>query len=638
MSLRLKILSAVVGLILLLGLGGTFHARYSLANISRDQLVKRGQAISSDIAAHSENMILTEDVFGLYELVNSALVHNDDVRYILIVDDQGEPLVQTFPQGLPTGLLAANQLAPEGQPSVRRFPTGEGAVQDIAFPVLEGEVGMVRIGLSENGIQARVNALTFQLLALTGSILLLGLALAYGLATLLTRPLARLSVAAHAVGQGDLSQHVAPEGRDEVGRLATAFNTMTEDLARSRTEIDESQRQILRQNQELAALNDVAAILSRSLESETVMEAALDKVLSATEADAGGILLWDERTDGFAYKAHRGLSPAYVERVTGLQDGEGIAGRVASIGEPIILSDIATDPRANREADRQEDIHAFASIPLRAKEQTVGVLNVARRDLRPFSDRDVRLLTAFSHQMGVAVENARLWRELKEKERARSELLKKAISAQEDERQRIARELHDELAQGLTALHMGLARLQNFMTSVPPPVAETIEEVKDFASRALDDTRRLILDLRPAVLDDLGLVSALRQYAETRLEPLGVSYTVEATQMQERLPPPVELTMFRILQEAINNCARHANARQVRICLQQDKGGIRAQVEDDGQGFDLWSVLEGRDGKQPLGLLGMRERAALPGGQLTIDTKPGQGTRVSVSVPVEIST
>ncbi|KKL13748.1 hypothetical protein LCGC14_2522650, partial [marine sediment metagenome] len=315
MSLRLKILSAVVGLILLLGLGGTFHARYSLANISRDQLVKRGQAIGSDIASHSENMILTEDIFGLYELVNSALVNNDDVRYILIVDDQGEPLVHSFAQGLPVGLLEANQPGPDGQPSIKRLPTNEGAIQDTAFPVLEGEAGMVRVGLSENGLQERVDTLTFQLLGLTGGILILGLGLAYGLATLLTRPLARLSAAAHAVGRGDLSQRVGPEGRDEVGRLAAAFNSMTDDLTQSRAEIDESQRQILRQNQELAALNDVAAAVSRSLESEAVMEAALDRVLSAVEAHAGGILLWEERVGGFAYKAHRGFSSDFVEAV-----------------------------------------------------------------------------------------------------------------------------------------------------------------------------------------------------------------------------------------------------------------------------------------------------------------------------------
>ncbi|MEE8346448.1 MAG: GAF domain-containing protein [Dehalococcoidia bacterium] len=627
----------MVGLILLLGLGGTFHARYSLANISRDQLVKRGEAIGSDIAAHSENMILTDDVFGLYELVNTTLVNNDDVRYILIVDDQGEPLVHSFPEGPPAGLLVANQPSPDGKQSVKRIPTNEGAIQDVAFPVLEGEAGVVRVGLSENGLQERVDALTFQLLALTGGILTLGLVLAYGLATLLTRPLASLSAAAHAVGRGDLTQRVGPEGRDEVGRLATAFNTMTEDLDRSRAEIDESQRQILRQNQELAALNDVAVAVSRSLESEAVMEGALDKVLSVMEADAGGILLWDERAGGFAYKAHRGLSPAFVEGVAGLQVGEGIAGRVASTGEPIAVDDIAADRRVEREAVRREGIHAFASIPLRAKEQIVGVLNVARKDLRPFSDREVRLLTAFGHQIGVAIENARLWSEVKDKESALSELLKKTMTAQEEERQRIARELHDEMAQGLTALLMGLDRLEGSMTSVSPSVVETIETVKEFASRALDDTRRLILDLRPTVLDDLGLVSALRQYAETHLEPLGVSYKLEARRLKERLSPPLELALFRILQEAINNCGRHANARHVRIRLEQDDGEIRAQVEDDGKGFDLWESLDGKGEKPPLGILGMRERAALLGGQLAIDTKPGHGTRVSVSVPTGLS-
>lgn len=628
-------MSVVVGLILLLGLGGTFHARHTLDNISRDQLIRRGQAIASDIATHSENMILTRDIFGLYELVNSALVNNDDVRYILIMNSQGEPIVHTFPNGLPAGLVEANQPISGGEPSVKRLPTNEGAIQDIAFPVLQGEAGAIRVGLSESKLEEQVNALTLRLLGLTGGILVLGLGLAYGLATLLTRPLARLSAAAHAVGRGDLSQRVGPEGRDEVGQLATAFNRMTEALARSRAEVEESQRQILRQNQELAALNDVAAAVSRSLESETVMEAALQKVLSVMDAHAGGILLWEERRGGLVYRAHRGLSQAYVKRVAGLKAGEGVAGRVVVTGEAIALADIAADPHADREAGHGEGIYSFASIPLRAKEQIVGVLNVARRELRPFTERDIRLLTAFGHQIGVAIENARLWSELKEKERARSELLKKVISAQEEERQRIARELHDEMAQGLTALLMGLGRLQGSVASLPQPVAETIETVKEFASRALDDTRRLILDLRPTVLDDLGLVSALRQYADTRLEPLGVGYTLEAARLRQRLPPAVELALFRILQEAINNCGRHAKARHVRILLEQADGEIRAQVEDDGQGFDLWSLLDGKGDKRPLGILGMQERAAILGGHLSIDSKPGQGTRVSVSIPLQ---
>jgi two-component system sensor histidine kinase DegS len=104
--------------------------------------------------------------------------------------------------------------------------------------------------------------------------------------------------------------------------------------------------------------------------------------------------------------------------------------------------------------------------------------------------------------------------------------------------------------------------------------------------------------------------------------------------LKERLPPPLELALFRILQEAINNCGRHANAHHVRIRLEQNNGEIRAQVEDDGKGFDLWSLLEGKGGKPPLGILGMRERAALLGGQLAIDSKPGRGTRISVSVPL----
>ncbi|MDP2948216.1 MAG: GAF domain-containing sensor histidine kinase [Chloroflexota bacterium] len=258
-----------------------------------------------------------------------------------------------------------------------------------------------------------------------------------------------------------------------------------------------------------------------------------------------------------------------------------------------------------------------------------------RRQQRPFEERDVRLLVAIGHQVGVAVQNARLWQELKEKERARSELLEKLISAQEEERQRIARELHDDMAQGLTALLMGLARLEHPTTGVSPEMVGTIDTVKQFASQALDDTRRMILDLRPAVLDDLGLVSAVRLYAQSHLEPLGVAFTLEAERMHDRLAPHLEVALFRILQEAINNCARHARAEHVRVRLEHVDGEVRGTVEDDGVGFDVWATLKGKREKAALGLLGMRERAALIGGSLDIESEPGRGTRLRLRLPLE---
>ncbi|MBI2912933.1 MAG: GAF domain-containing protein [Chloroflexi bacterium] len=634
MSLRAKITAAIVALILTMGLAGTLHARLTLGNELRGELVQRGTTAASGISSRSEEALITNDVFSLYEMINGAVINDGDVRYVFVTDGAGEVRAKTFPASLPAGLLTANSLNPGGTPSVRRLPSDEGPIQDIAYPILGGRLGQVRVGLSENRLTDRVNSFTIQLLGLTGGITLMALVASSLLAVFLTRPLARLATAARAVGRGDLSQRVSATSGDEVGRLAGAFNTMTEDLSRSRREIEEFNREVLRRSQELSTLNAVAASVSQSLDLTAVMDAALLNVLTLMAADAGGILLWDGRMTGLSYRAQRGLSEEFVKGVSGLKPGEGIAGRVAASGEPIVVEDIAVDERVTREVVRQSGLHSFASIPLKAKEQIVGVMNVARRDRRPFDERDVQLLLAIGHQVGVAVENARLWEELKQKEHARSELLKKVISAQEEERQRIARELHDEMAQGLTALIMGLGRLEQAVPEMPAATAGLVDSVKAFASRALADTRRLILDLRPPVLDDLGLIPAVRMVAETRLEERGVTVSIAADGLDEDLPAHLKVTVFRVLQEAISNCARHSQARTVHICVKADSVRFQATVEDDGIGFDPSTTSQATDGKTALGLLGMKERASLLGGTLDVRSGPGCGTRVVLDIPL----
>ena len=634
MSLRAKITAAIVGLLVIMGLAGTFHARFTLSTNLRDQLVQRGTTIASAISSRSEEALITNDIFALYELINAAVINDQDVRYVFITDVDGEVRAKTFPDSLPSGLQSANAANPERTFSVRRLPSDEGPIQDVAYPVLGGRLGTVRVGLSENRLLERVDSFTLQLLGLTGGVTALALVISTVLATVLTRPLARLAAAARAVGRGDLSQRVAASGGDEVGRLASAFNTMTEDLSRSRREIEEFNREILRRSQELSTLNAVAASVSQSLNLSAVMDAALDHVLTLMAADAGGILLWDERSTALSYRSYRGLSDEFVAGIAGLRPGEGIAGRVAASGEPIVVDDIALDERVTRDVVHRSGLHSFASIPLRAKEQIVGVMNVARRDRRSFDERDVQLLLAIGHQVGVAVENARLWEELKQKEHARSELLQKVISAQEEERQRIARELHDEMAQGLTALIMGLGRLKQAVPEMPAATAGLVDSVTAFASRALADTRRLIVDLRPPVLDDLGLIPAVRTLAETRLEERGVAVSITADGVDEGLPAHLKVTIFRVLQEAVSNCARHSQANSVRICMKVNSERFQAVVEDDGVGFDPSAIRQETDGKVPLGLLGMKERASLLGGTLDVRSSPGQGTTVVLEIPL----
>jgi len=230
MALRFRIVIAIAALILVLGLGGTLHARFTLSGISEDDLDRRALAISRDIEEDAGELLLTNDVFGLYSRINEVTANNDDIRYVVVLDADGSVRASTFPEGLPAGLREANVLAIGQQQSLRSITTSEGEVLDAAYPILDGKAGTVRVGFAKERLQGQVGRLTFTLLALTGGVLVAGLVVGYLLVTILTRPLSRLAEAARAVGRGELSQRMAVSGGDEVGQVTVAFNAMTEQL------------------------------------------------------------------------------------------------------------------------------------------------------------------------------------------------------------------------------------------------------------------------------------------------------------------------------------------------------------------------------------------------------------------------
>jgi signal transduction histidine kinase len=221
--------------------------------------------------------------------------------------------------------------------------------------------------------------------------------------------------------------------------------------------------------------------------------------------------------------------------------------------------------------------------------------------------------------------------ELRDRERVRQQLLRKVISAQEDERKRLARELHDETTQTVTALGM---HLELALSAPPERRARELEEARALAGRSLDELRRLMHDLRPAVLDDLGLVPALRWYAQRHLESRGVAVRFEVGALPSRLPYELETAIFRACQEALTNVARHADAEMVLVEIECHGDRLDIDIEDDGRGFDPETVQPSPGDMRGLGLLGMRERVELFGGSVRIDAAPGRGTHVAIRVPV----
>lgn len=227
-------------------------------------------------------------------------------------------------------------------------------------------------------------------------------------------------------------------------------------------------------------------------------------------------------------------------------------------------------------------------------------------------------------------------RELSAAHAHRRRLLEQIVVAQEDERRRIARELHDEIGQGLSALVLQISAVEGTLAPEAGAARPQLETIRTETSAMIENVRRLMLDLRPAVLDELGLVPAIRWCADSHLTPAGVGLriTVAGLAEHDRLPRRLELMAFRLAQEAITNIVRHARARHVAISLTRAEGALELAVEDDGRGFEVEPLAVPHEGRG-WGLAGMRERVALLGGTLSVTSRPHHGTRVSATIPVE---
>lgn len=460
-KIRIKIMGIALGLVILLGGSVTLLVRRNFGATLVAELVERGTAIASDVAGRAESSLLKRDIFPLYSLVGQAAEDNEGVRYIFILDRPRDILVHTFQGSFPTDLLAVEGMPTQREASkfsVRIFDIGTGVVYDVSLPIGDTGSGTVHVGMSASGVQKTVADITHHIVAATAVASLIGVFAAYLLTGILTRPILDLVAVVEAVGSGDFQRRARRWADDEIGHLCSAFNTMTENLSRTR-----------------------------------------DK--------------------------------------------------------------------------------------------------------------------------------------LQQEERMRSHLLEKLISAQEDERRRVARELHDQTGQALTSLMVGLKNAE--MAPSLEEAARRTAELRALTARTIEEVQALSVGLHPSVLDDLGLVAALERYAAefSRQHHVKVDYEATGFDGGKRLSPQIEITLYRIAQEALTNIARHAEPQNASVVIELRDGQVVVIVEDDGKGFDPEAVLQSNLDEK-LGLFSMQERISLVGGTLTIESSSGQGTTVFAEAPI----
>ena len=398
-----------------------------------------------------------------------------------------------------------------------------------------------------------------------------------------------------------------------------------------------SARPLLAADRELALLRELIQAASSGPGVEPLAAAAARIITAATDSDVCFVHVLDDTERSLTLA---GATPPFDSEVgkIRLPLGQGISGWVASHREPVvILDDKESDPRyLPFQSLRGRDFTSMVSVPMETDPGgLVGVLNVHTVAQREFGDRDVELLLVIGRLIAGAMHQARLHRQLVARERAHENFVEQVIEAQELERRRLAGDIHDGISQRLVTLSYRLDAAAQAAKSIDDRSAltEQLDRARELAELTLQEARAAISGLRPPVLDDLGLSGGLASLARSIPQ-----VDVRTDLADVRLPDHIELALYRIAQECLQNVVKHARATEARLTFTVDSGDngdvARLEIVDDGVGFDTLEHPLGSDEMGGYGLLSMAERAEIVGGRLNIRSRPGSGTAVTATIPV----
>jgi len=462
------------------------------------------------------------------------------------------------------------------------------------------------------------SVLLITVLAAAGSLII-----ASFLTFLLTRPLVDLRDMALEVSKGNLEARAPIWAKDEIGEVALAINTMTDHLVRA-------QDDLARTNRRLAATNRIMVAAERENEVHDVLYAILQNIIEVMHMETGWVYLRDPERDMYHLASWYGVPPALEQHLL-------YEGRTAGCSCQRALADGSLPTQAHHRScnrlplsnGRSFDQHI--TIPIEAWGQKYGVVNLHCPANRPVDPADMEMLSTIGTQISEIVANAWLRLKLAEKEQARQVLLESLVEAQEEERGRLARELHDGAGQMLTSL---LVRIKTLEREYPNGSMQNgLQHLLDMVSETIEQVRELSYRLRPAALEEFGLSVALSILIEEMVEDSSITAHYLTDLDEETLPSGIEVTLYRIAQEALTNVVRHAQASTIQVALTKDNNTIMMSIKDDGCGFDPHQETAVSETRH-LGLISMRERAAITGGSLTLETAPDAGTTLLVRVPL----
>jgi PAS domain S-box-containing protein len=406
------------------------------------------------------------------------------------------------------------------------------------------------------------------------------------------------------------------------------------------TDQKRQEEEIRRRNAELSALNRIAATVNCSLDIDRIVTSALDEILRLDilgREPRGMIYLIDQHSNRISLVANRGIEDNHPCLSNPVQASDCLCRMAIERGRVTISGNGLGDERSTRRWPGLSSFQALC-LPLRIRGEILGVTYLELDPDTRLAQRDVDLLSAIADQISVAIENARLYEETRERGERLHALTARLAEVEEIERERLSIELHDQVGQTLTAINLNLHVVQKYLSGqsdqMPKAVGSCLEESVRLVQRTAERIRDVMYELRPPLLDDHGLVEALRWYADKLSPALGVPIRVLGSDLRPPLDKAAETALYRIAQEALTNVARHALASSVAVEVVDNGDVVRMVIRDDGVGFELDKATRHEYGQRPTwGLITMTERAGTVGGRVQIDSTPGSGTQVVVEVP-----
>jgi len=399
-------------------------------------------------------------------------------------------------------------------------------------------------------------------------------------------------------------------------------------VLRDISEHKRAQAELERRRREAEVVADLAPGLNASLHLDTVLQRLVEGARELCNSERALIALREGESDVAFFRYQVGSRYAQYATLP-IEPGKGVGGKVLLTGQPIRTDHYVEDPKISKhylDIVQMSGVVATLAVPIRIGSRVEGVLYVINRASHPFTDRDEEILVRLADHAAIAIRNAQLFAQVRAGRERLQALSRQMVKVQEDERRHIARELHDEVGQLLTGLKLSL-NMSTTGDARDAYLGEAQALVQDLMARV----REISLDLRPAMLDDLGLLPALWWYLERYTARTQVQVTFKHTGLERRLPPEVETAVYRLVQEGLTNVARHAEVGEAVVRVWVDTEVVGVEIEDAGRGFDARRLSTGGSTS---GLTGMFERVNLLGGQLWVDSTPGMGTRVTGELPL----